>query len=86
MIWGNRKAEYFCAEGSTETMRDLPVGQHKGLGVEGRAGDDFVSSFRSANPESRTSLMRNCASEVWSFGLSRNDGINEVRAQGRIPE
>lgn len=33
MIWGNREAEYFCAEDSTETMRDLPVGQHKGLGV-----------------------------------------------------
>src|SRR5450756_1029883 len=24
--------------------------------------------------ESRDSLRRNCASEVWSFGLSRNDG------------
>ncbi|QDW41638.1 hypothetical protein FFI89_033665 [Bradyrhizobium sp. KBS0727] len=28
---------------------------------------------RSANPESRDSPMRNCASEVWSFGPSRND-------------
>ena len=27
----------------------------------------------SANPESRDSPMRNCASEVWSFGPSRND-------------
>src|ERR1700681_3774015 len=26
-----------------------------------------------ANPESRDSPMRNCASEVWSFGPSRND-------------
>ena len=44
MIWGNREAEYFCAEDSTEIMRDLPVGQHKGLGVEGRElkGFSFV--------------------------------------------
>src|SRR5258706_8009637 len=27
-----------------------------------------------SNPESRDSPMRNCASEVWSFGSSRNDG------------
>jgi hypothetical protein len=27
-----------------------------------------------SNPESRDSPMRNCASEVWSFGPSRNDG------------
>jgi hypothetical protein len=33
VIWGNREAEYFCAEDSTETMRDLPVGQHKGWWV-----------------------------------------------------
>src|SRR5882724_11027506 len=26
-----------------------------------------------SNPESRDSPMRNCASEVWSFGPSRND-------------
>src|SRR2546429_9577947 len=29
---------------------------------------------RSVSPESRDSPMRNCASEVWSFGPSRNDG------------
>jgi len=28
-----------------------------------------------SNPESRDSPMRNCASEVWSFGPSRNDGV-----------
>src|SRR4029077_16843615 len=27
-----------------------------------------------SNPESRDSPMRNCASEVWSLGPSRNDG------------
>jgi hypothetical protein len=27
-----------------------------------------------SNPESRDSPMRNCASEAWSFGPSRNDG------------
>jgi hypothetical protein len=26
--------------------------------------------------ESRDSPMRNCASEVWSFGPSRNDELN----------
>jgi hypothetical protein len=35
VIWGNQEAKYFCAEDSTETKRDLPVGQHKGLGVMG---------------------------------------------------
>src|SRR4029079_1207294 len=29
----------------------------------------------STNPESRDSPMRNCASEVWSFRPSRNDGV-----------
>ena len=29
-----------------------------------------------SNPESRDSPMRNRASEVWSFGPSRNDGMN----------
>jgi hypothetical protein len=33
VIWGNQEAEYFRAEDSTEIKRDLPVGQHKGLGV-----------------------------------------------------
>jgi len=28
-----------------------------------------------SNPESRDSLMCNCTSEVWSFGPSRNDGV-----------
>jgi hypothetical protein len=28
-----------------------------------------------SDPESRDSPMRNCASEVWSFGPSRNDGF-----------
>jgi hypothetical protein len=28
-----------------------------------------------SNPESRDSPMRNCASEVWSCGPSRNDGV-----------
>src|SRR6201996_5412216 len=28
-----------------------------------------------SNPESRDSPMRNCASEVWSFGPSRNDDV-----------
>ena len=32
MIWGNQEEEYFRSEDSTEIMRDLPVGQHKGLG------------------------------------------------------
>jgi hypothetical protein len=36
VIWGNREVEYFCEEDSTETKRDLPVGQHKGLGYAGR--------------------------------------------------
>src|SRR6266851_2502777 len=30
----------------------------------------------SANPESRDSPMCNCTSEVWSFGPSRNDGVD----------
>src|SRR5713101_2828025 len=34
---------------------------------------------RSANPESRDSPMRNCASEVWSFGPSRNDETHRIR-------
>jgi 4-amino-4-deoxy-L-arabinose transferase-like glycosyltransferase len=34
---------------------------------------------RSANPESRDSPMCNCTSEVWSFGPSRNDEINNLR-------
>src|SRR5215467_10793384 len=33
-----------------------------------------------SNPESRDSSMRNCASVVWSFGPSRNDGKNPCRA------
>src|SRR5437879_11053192 len=32
-----------------------------------------------SNPESRDSPMRNCASEVWSFGPSRNDSLESVR-------
>src|SRR5450432_2138932 len=28
-----------------------------------------------SNPESRDSPMRNCASEVWSCGPPRNDGV-----------
>src|SRR6266480_911620 len=36
---------------------------------------------RSANPESRDSPMRNCASEVWSFGPSRNDGLLRLLAK-----
>ena len=34
LIWGNQKAEYFRSPGWTKPMRDLPVGQHKRLGVE----------------------------------------------------
>src|SRR6267154_676187 len=46
-----------------------------------RASMGFSPSFRgvrSANPESRDSPMRNCASEVWSFGPSRNDNAAAV--------
>jgi hypothetical protein len=35
-----------------------------------------------SNPESRDSPMRNCASEVWSFGPSRNDS-REAEARTR---
>ena len=40
-------------------------------------GADTVIPGRceASNPESRDSPMRNCASEVWSCGPSRNDGI-----------
>src|SRR5258706_6397026 len=35
-----------------------------------------------SNPESRDSPMRNCASEVWSFGPSRNDSSNGLLRRG----
>jgi hypothetical protein len=40
-------------------------------------GADTVIPGRceASNPESRDSPMRNCASEVWSCGPSRNDGV-----------
>jgi hypothetical protein len=37
----------------------------------------------SANPESRDSPMRNCASEVWTFGPSRNDEQQKARSFDR---
>src|ERR1700692_1750949 len=36
-----------------------------------------------SSPESRDSPMRNCASEVWSFGPSRNDGVLDCASQRR---
>src|SRR5437899_3850658 len=34
-----------------------------------------------SSPESRDAPMRNCASEVWSFGPSRNDGLIRLLAK-----
>src|SRR6266699_1507238 len=51
------------------------------VGKKKRWKSFFIPSFRgarSANPESRDSPMRNCASAVWSFGPSRNDGREAV--------
>jgi hypothetical protein len=42
VIWGNQEEEYFRAEDSTEIMRDLPVGQHKGWGW---SAELFVNVF-----------------------------------------
>src|SRR5258707_6342910 len=38
-----------------------------------------------SNPESRDSPTRNCASEVWSFGPSRNDELNLTPARRISP-
>src|SRR5256885_5760945 len=51
----------FMARGLAEAMGD------------GKADTVIPGRLASANPESRDSPMRNCASEVWSFGPSRND-------------
>src|SRR5882757_6492634 len=43
------------------------------VAVDPPMSNEPVIPGREANPESRDSPMRNCASEVWSFGPSRND-------------
>ena len=48
-------------------------------GCDGHLSTDLVrhsGAREGANPESRDSPMRNCASEAWSSGPSRNDGEN----------
>src|SRR5207244_11362115 len=52
--------------------RDATPGGVMGRCASGRSAV-IPGRLEEANPESRDSPMRNCASEVWSFGLSRND-------------
>src|SRR5436190_9790980 len=40
---------------------------------DGKADTVIPGRLAEPNPESRDFPMRNCASEVWSFGPSRND-------------
>jgi hypothetical protein len=48
----------------------------RGKGSSRRNATVIPGRCEASNPESRDSPMRNCASEVWSFGgPSRNDGI-----------
>jgi len=42
--------------------------------------------LKRANPQSRDSPMRNCASEVWSFGPSRNDRYAVTSSPSHTPD
>jgi hypothetical protein len=56
--------------GATPAENNCDFGKTPGR----RAETVIPGRCEASNPESRDSPMRNCASEVWSCGPSRNDG------------
>jgi hypothetical protein len=68
-----------CMQGGC-SCSDRDSGERSHFVVPGRTlTPSFRGDAKASNPESMDSPMCNCTSEVWSYGPSRNDGIQKGR-------